>query len=119
MRRMSSDLARTSVGFAIQPLISVVMPVYRSNRALLARAVESVRGQIYGNWELCLVDDASNDQGLTEYLNRLGADKRIKVKLRERNGNISAATNDGIAMSEGPWIAFLDHDDELTPDALI
>jgi glycosyltransferase involved in cell wall biosynthesis len=118
LRRMSSELARTSVGFGIQPLISVVMPVYRSNRALLSKAVESVRGQIYGNWELCIVDDASNDHELTEYLNRLGEDKRIKVKLRERNGNISAATNDGIAMSEGQWIAFLDHDDELTPDAL-
>lgn len=118
LRRMSVHLTNAAAGFAIQPLISVVMPVYRSNIELLSRAVESVRRQIYEKWELCIVDDASKDRGLTEYLKRLGDDKRIKVNFRERNGNISAATNDGIGMAEGEWIAFLDHDDELTPDAL-
>ena len=116
---MSADLARASAEFGIRPLISVVMPVYRSNLALLCKAVESVRGQIYGKWELCIVDDASGEPELTEYLKSLAEDKRIKVKVRERNGNISAATNDGIAICEGEWVAFLDHDDELTPDALL
>ena len=117
LRRMSFDLARVAAEFKIQPLISVVMPVYRSSPNLLSRAVESVRGQIYGKWELCIVDDASGEQGLTEYLKALGEDRRIKVNVRGRNGNISAATNDGIAMSDGEWIAFLDHDDELRPDS--
>lgn len=118
LARMSFELARASSGYAIQPLISVVMPVYRSNVGFLSRAVESVRRQFYGRWELCIVDDGSNDPGLSAYLKSLGEEKRIRVKTREKNGNISAATNDGIAMSEGEWIAFLDHDDELTPDAL-
>jgi glycosyltransferase involved in cell wall biosynthesis len=118
LRRISGDLARAAGGLANQPLISVVMPVYRSNVDLLSRAVESVKSQIYEKWELCIVDDASGEAALSAYLKGLEEDKRIKVRVRERNGNISAATNDGIAMSEGEWIAFLDHDDELTPDAL-
>jgi O-antigen biosynthesis protein len=120
LRRMSIDLAHEGGEFPIRPLISVVMPVYRSNIDLLGRAVDSVRKQLYANWELCIVDDASNDEKLSELLRSLGdEDPKIKVKVRQSNGNISAATNDGIAMSTGEWIAFLDHDDELTPDALL
>jgi len=118
LERLSGEMAEMSASFPIQPLISLVMPVYRSDLTLLARAVESVRNQIYGRWELCIVDDASNQEELTRYLSSLGQDKRIKVTARPKNGNISAATNDGIAMAEGEWIAFLDHDDELSPDAL-
>ncbi|HEY1922394.1 MAG TPA: glycosyltransferase, partial [Tepidisphaeraceae bacterium] len=86
--------------------------------ALLSKAVESVRRQIYENWELCIVDDASGKADLSEYLSGLKNDARIRIKVRTTNGNISAATNDGIAMASGQWIAFLDHDDELTSDAL-
>ena len=120
LRRMKIDLAFEGGEFPIRPLISVVMPVYRSNIKLLGRAVESVRKQLYANWELCIVDDASNDEKLSLFLRGLCEDDpKIKLKTRQSNGNISAATNDGIAMSAGEWIAFLDHDDELTPDALL
>jgi len=120
LRRASIDLAHEGGEFPIRPLISVVMPAYRSNIELLGRAVESVRRQLYANWELCIVDDASNDEKLSTFLRGLCEDDgKIKVKARQSNGNISAATNDGIAMSAGEWIAFLDHDDELAPDALL
>ena len=118
LNRQSAQYAKACDNFALQPLISVVLPVYRTDVDLLSKAVESVRRQIYGKWELCIVDDASDNRRLTQFLQDLAKDKRIKLRVRERNGNISASTNDGIAMAAGEWIALLDHDDELSPDAL-
>lgn len=118
LNRESNHYAAKAAAFANQPLISLVMPVYKSDLELLSRAVESVRRQIYGNWELCIVDDGSHRPELTRFLDELSDDKRIKVHAREKNGNISIATNDGIYMATGQWIGFLDHDDELTADAL-
>ena len=107
------------VSFPDKPVISVVMPVYKTSLALLMKAVDSVRQQIYPYWEFCIVDDGSQDTVLEDYLYRLsGTDSRIKISLRKSNGNISVATNESIALSTGPWIAFLDHDDELSQDAL-
>jgi GT2 family glycosyltransferase len=114
----SGEYAARSTAFGVRPVISVVIPVFRTDPALLMRAVESVRRQIYDRWELCLVDDASESEGVTRALSTLGGDARVKVRIRTSRGNISAATNDGIAMAEGEWIAFLDHDDELAPEAL-
>ncbi|HYF49582.1 MAG TPA: glycosyltransferase family 2 protein [Planctomycetota bacterium] len=102
-----------------KPLISVIVPVYNTPADLLKEAVESVRAQIYENWELCLVDDKSPQEHvrplLEEFANK---DRRIRVKFRETNGNISRASQDGVEMARGPFVAFLDHDDVLTPDAL-
>jgi GT2 family glycosyltransferase len=118
LNRQSAQYAKECANFALQPLISVVLPVYKTDVNLLSKAVESVRRQCYGKWELCIVDDASENRRLTQFLQGLAKDKRIKLHVREQNGNISAATNDGIAMAAGEWIALLDHDDELSPDAL-
>ena len=102
------------------PLISVIVPVYDTPDGPLERMIDSVRRQAYGNWELCLVDDASPRPHVRPILERAAAgDPRIRVAFRESNGNISAATNTGIDMARGEFIAFLDHDDELTADALL
>jgi GT2 family glycosyltransferase len=114
----SGEYAAQAARFADRPLVSVVMPVFRTDPELLVRAIDSVRRQIYDRWELCLVDDGSESEGMTRVLNGLADDSRMKVRVRSSRGNISAATNDGIGMAEGEWIAFLDHDDELAPEAL-
>jgi GT2 family glycosyltransferase len=118
LNRCAGQYARQCSAFANQPLISIVMPVYKSDVDLLSRAVESVRRQIYSTWELCIVDDGSHRPELTRFLDELADDKRIKIHARESNGNISIATNEAIYMATGQWIGFLDHDDELAPDAL-
>jgi GT2 family glycosyltransferase len=101
------------------PLISVVIPVYKPDLTFFWRCVESVRRQLYPHWELCLCDDGSEDPGLDRLLARLSSlDQRIRVTRLERNGGISAATNAAIGMTTGPFLAFMDHDDELTVDAL-
>ena len=73
------------------PRISVVTPVYRPDLRYFLETADSVRGQVYDNWEWCLADDASNDAGLTATLRELAArDPRIRFVTRTENGHISA-----------------------------
>ena len=102
-----------------KPKISVVMPTYNPRPKWLIEAIESVRGQIYPNWELCIADDASPDPAIRPILERYARDdERIKVVFREQNGHISAASNSALEVASGEWIALLDHDDLLTEHAL-
>ncbi len=102
-----------------QPLMSVLMPVYNPPPGFLRAAIESVRSQLYTNWELCIADDCSPDPAVGEILAEYEAsDSRIKVTRRETNGHISAASNTSLAMAEGEWVSCLDHDDVLADHAL-
>jgi O-antigen biosynthesis protein len=101
------------------PLVSVVVPVYRTPTWALRRCVGSVLAQTFGEWELCLVDDASGDAELSATLRSLAKlDRRITALSSPSNGGISAATNRAVSSTRGRFIAFLDHDDELAPQAL-
>lgn len=104
--------------FAIQPKFSIIIPCYETPVEFLTKAVESVRAQIYPNWEICIADDASQDRRLHAYLAELEDDPRIKVSLRLENGHISRCSNTALATAEGDWAVLLDHDDELSMDAL-
>ena len=102
-----------------RPLISIIMPVYRTPEVWLRRAVESIRGQFYEDWELCIIDDGSGDSAFTRLLGELSdADSRIRVWSQPRNLGIAAASNVGVTSCAGEFIALCDHDDELTADAL-
>ena len=109
---------REAARFAHRPKISVLMPVYNVDVCWLQRAVESVRAQVYDNWELCLADDASPRRDLHDYLRQLADDPRIKVTFRSANGHICRATNSAADLATGEFVAFMDNDDELAPDAL-
>ncbi|MDP2546560.1 glycosyltransferase family 2 protein [Oceanobacter sp. 4_MG-2023] len=105
--------------FAIQPLISIVVPVYNPDREFLAACIESVMAQSYENWELCLADDQSTKPHVREVLESYQTiDSRIKVVFREKNGHISAASNSALEVATGEWTALLDHDDLLQQHAL-
>ena len=102
-----------------RPLISVVMPTYNTDERWLTRAIDSVRGQLYTHWELCIADDASTDPNVRRVLERYAAlDPRIKVTYRPANGHISASSNSALELVRGEFIALLDHDDELALHAL-
>ena len=110
---------RAMKSWKVKPKVSVVMPVFNAPESLLTRAIESVRAQVYENWELCIADDASTDRGVGRVLEAFAEkDSRIRTTRRERNGHISAATNSALEQVSGEYTVFLDHDDELTPDAL-
>jgi GT2 family glycosyltransferase/glycosyltransferase involved in cell wall biosynthesis len=102
-----------------QPVLSIVMPVYNAEPRWLALAIDSVRSQLYQNWELCIADDASTSPTIRHLLQKVTAsDARIKVIYRERNGHISAASNSALTLVTGAFVILLDHDDELHPQAL-
>lgn len=124
--RLSSPRARREAARqeveALQPRprFSLVMPTYRTELRYLRRAVDSVRGQHYPEWELCIVDDGSGQPELSAAIAAYAeADSRIKFKPLSENAGIAAATNAGLEMCEAEFVGFLDHDDELTPDALL
>ena len=105
--------------FKQAPLISVVMPVYNPNPEWLKLAIESVRSQIYPNWEMCIADDVSTNSEIKPILEHYAKiDKRIKVVFRKKNGHISQATNSALELVSGEWVALLDHDDTLSEHAL-
>ncbi len=100
------------------PLVSVLVPVYNVEAALLDACVESVRRQIYPGWELILANDASTAPHVAPQLDGFAADARIRVIHRAENGGIAAASTTALEHARGEWIALLDNDDTLTPDAL-
>lgn len=91
--------------------VSIIMPLY--NKAPYVRkAVESVVGQTYKDWELIVVDDGSIDGGgdIVKSIN----DSRIRL-VRQDNTGVSAARNRGVEESTAPYICFLDADDWWEP----
>ncbi len=106
--------------FPNTPLFSIIVPVYKVDKEWLAKCIRSVINQYYRNWELILVDDASEKDDLKKLIaTNASQDNRIKTYVLKENSGIAEATNFGIRQAKGQFVAFLDHDDELTPDALI
>ena len=103
----------------VAPLISVLTPVHDPPAHMLEEAITSVQKQTFTDWELCLVDDGSANQKVIAVLERHAAsDPRIHLKRRATAVGISAATNTALDLASGEYIALLDHDDSLAPDAL-
>ncbi len=99
-------------------LISIVVPIYKPHMTHLERAIESVKNQSDPRFELVLVDDGSGQPILSAFLRKIAhQDGRVKVFSIENSG-ISGATNFAISKTQGKFIGFLDHDDELHKDAL-
>lgn len=104
--------------FGRMPKISIIVPTYRTPEKFLREMLDSVVNQTYSNWELCIGDGSMDDSVipiLEEYHNR---DARILYKRLENNYGISGNTNGALELATGDFIALLDHDDLLTPDAL-
>jgi GT2 family glycosyltransferase len=112
MRRQERDLS-------YRPVISVLMPVFDPDPHWLRAAIESVRQQVYKNWELCVTDDGSTNPEIGRVLGSYdGVDPRIRFTYSGRNRGIAAASNSALSMATGEFVGFLDHDDELKPNAL-
>ncbi len=121
--KLTSDtrqqMAATISGWQDAPKISVIMSVHNTPEPLLRSAIESVRGQVYPRWELCVADECSTAphvRAVLEHYARL--DHRIRVAFRSTQGPTSTATNTAIEMATGAFLAFLDHHDEYSEHAL-
>lgn len=105
--------------FDYSPKISVLMPAFRSPLGFLRKAIDSVINQSYGNWELIIVDDGSDSEELSLFLEDIrNLDKRIICQINSSNKGISGATNDALSLASGEFVALFDHDDIMTLDAL-
>jgi len=115
-REMDQECARLTY----RPLVSIITPVYNTPERWLRLAIESVQAQIYPKWQLCLADDASTDLHVGRVLSEYARlDDRIRLVALTENSGISGASNAALALAEGEFVALLDHDDELQPDALL
>ncbi|MBE0425223.1 MAG: glycosyltransferase [Nitrospirae bacterium] len=108
-----------SLQFPDRPKISIIVPVYNTDRNMLISMLNSVLSQTYDNWELCIADGNSDiphvKEVLSEYSDR---DNRIKVTFLDKNYNIAGNSGRALETATGEFVAFLDHDDELSPFAL-
>ncbi|RUM68586.1 MAG: hypothetical protein DSZ08_07940, partial [Sulfurovum sp.] len=114
---LTPDIQKELDDFMHQPLISIIMPVYNVDPQWLDLAIKSLEAQWYTHWELCIADDKSTNKKTLAYLKNI-KNPKIKVTYLKKNVNISGASNAALSLTTGEYIALMDNDDELTPDAL-
>lgn len=113
------DQKKTAKGFAYQPLVSFITPVFNPPEIILRETIDSVLQQTYENWELCIADASIGNSEIRNLLRSyVEQDPRIKVKYLEQNDGISGNSNYGLELADGDFIAILDHDDTLAPNTL-
>lgn len=101
------------------PTIAILLPVHDPAPGLLDRTLASVFAQTSASWELCIVDDGSTEQVVRDRLARAAAeDDRVKLHRHDVAQGISGATNAALKLTTAPFVATLDHDDLLAPDAI-
>ena len=96
-----------------QPLVSVVMPAFNAGKYIQA-AIQSIFDQTYDNWELIIIDDASNDNTFSIACT-FQNDLKVTILQNETNRGIVYSRNKGIALAKGKYIAILDSDDIALP----
>jgi glycosyltransferase involved in cell wall biosynthesis len=102
------------------PKISLIMPVYNTKLIWLQEAIDSVKKQIYQNWELCIADDNSTDTAVRDLIKKEAEqDPRIKYTFRTQNGHICAASNSALGLVTADYVALIDHDDIVHEHALL
>lgn len=98
------------------PLISIIVPVYNSEKTL-NRCIDSILNQTFCDWELLLIDDGSIDRSNEICVQYASIDRRVKV-FHKTNGGVSSARNVGLDNAKGHWITFCDSDDFVYPNWL-
>lgn len=104
--------------FSYEPLISIVIPLYNTPLNYLQELLDSITGQTYTNWQLCLADGSPNDQVKDFLEKKYKKETRITYQKLKKNGGISENTNAALQMARGEFIMLSDHDDVLEKNAL-
>ena len=100
------------------PLISVVVPIYKTPEVFLRQMIESVTAQTYPHWQLCIADGSGDTAETKRIVDSYLSDKRIKYKILAENLGIADNTNAAMELADGDYIALFDHDDLLSENAL-
>lgn len=104
--------------FPYEPVISILVPLYNTREDMLREMIDSVEWQTYKNWQLCLADGSDDAHAYVREVVESYGDDRIAYKKLEKNGGISANTNECLTLARGEYIGLFDHDDILHPEAL-
>ncbi|MBP5623653.1 MAG: glycosyltransferase family 2 protein [Lachnospiraceae bacterium] len=104
--------------FEYAPLISILVPLYNTDKQMLKEMIDSVMWQTYKNWELCLADGSDDAHAYVKETVDSYNDPRIKYLKLEKNEGISGNTNKCLTLATGEYIGLFDHDDVLHPEAL-
>lgn len=99
------------------PRVSVITPAHNAEQ-FISETIASVTQQTLGDWELIVVDDASDDGTATVVAAAARADSRISLIARDRNGGPARARNDALRRAVGNYVVFLDADDTLDSNYL-
>jgi glycosyltransferase involved in cell wall biosynthesis len=106
-------MAEAASPLSANPLVSIVLPTF-NRRLLLGRAIDSIRAQTYGDWELIVVDDGSTDGSLES----LPDDPRIRTVPLAHTANLARIRNEGLNAARGEIVGFIDSDDRWQPEKL-
>lgn len=104
--------------FEYAPLISILVPLYNTDKQMLKEMIDSVMWQTYKNWELCLADGSDEAHAYVKEVVDSYNEPRIKYLKLEKNEGISGNTNKCLTLATGEYIGLFDHDDVLHPEAL-
>lgn len=121
---MARSLSDPSIDYSASvtrysPLISVLIPTFNTPARFLKEVVQSILEQTYEKWELLIVDDGSTDQNCLNLLSEMAhSDSRIRVHFSPANEGIALASQQALELASGDFVAFVDHDDILAPNAL-
>ena len=118
----SDDIARLAAPFerSGDEAITLIMPIYKPRLDWLCAALDSILDQWCQRWLLICVDDGSADNATTDFLNQYAArDSRIRIITLEKNRGIAAATNIALRSANSEYVAFMDQDDVLEPEAIM
>lgn len=114
-----ADVGGLTTAGSTVPIVSIVVPVYKTDLRHLRQMIDSVTYQSVRDWQLVIVNDSPGQDQLEKYLDRRAkAESRITVIHCETNGGIGKATSIGIEAAAGEWVALLDHDDVLERDCV-
>jgi len=108
----------TAAKWRIRPIISLIMPVYQPRLEWLEAAIRSVEAQCYTEWELCIVLDGAGDTRVMTFLESYTKHDQLRISELRNTSGIAAASNAAARLATGSYLAFLDHDDCLSPYAL-
>ena len=110
--------AQREAVFPYMPKISIIVPLYNTPEKFLKEMIDSVYNQSYSNWQLVLADASDKDlPHIKKVVDSYGDSRIVYEKLVENKG-ISENTNKGFALADGDYLALLDHDDVILPNAL-
>ena len=106
---------------ALEPLLSIVIPAYKTPEKYLREMLDSIKAQTYSNWEVCVANGSPAGEG--KIVNRVLAqyakeDPRFRFVDLGENRGISGNTNSALEMAKGDFIVLADHDDTLPEHAL-